>query len=155
MWYLHTTESTIFFDHIIFCAHRVQLKQDLVIASPDIFQVSLGSDAEFVLLASDGLWDYMKRFIRLAVLYIPLHTCKAAGRLLCKFREKERNTELFKFYVSAQMQLNLSGLSSNNMEMYRLSFSFLLKFSLILGTLPGNIILVIFLGLKMSWPCLC
>ncbi|KAK9204613.1 hypothetical protein WN943_014875 [Citrus x changshan-huyou] len=38
---------------------RVQLNKDLVIASPDIFQVSLGSDAEFVLLASDGLWDYM------------------------------------------------------------------------------------------------
>ncbi|XP_024948654.2 protein phosphatase 2C 57 isoform X1 [Citrus sinensis] len=43
----------------IFCVRRVQLNKDLVIASPDIFQVSLGSDAEFVLLASDGLWDYM------------------------------------------------------------------------------------------------
>ncbi|RZC91449.1 hypothetical protein C5167_027511 [Papaver somniferum] len=39
---------------------RVQFKDDLVIASPDIYNVNLGSDAEFLLLASDGLWDYMK-----------------------------------------------------------------------------------------------
>ncbi|OAY59553.1 protein phosphatase 2C 57 [Manihot esculenta] len=39
---------------------RVQFNGDLVIASPDVFQVALDSDAEFVLLASDGLWDYMK-----------------------------------------------------------------------------------------------
>lgn len=39
----------------------IQLKGDLVTASPDVFQVDLGSDAEFVVLASDGLWDYIKR----------------------------------------------------------------------------------------------
>ncbi|CAL9116294.1 unnamed protein product [Musa textilis] len=39
---------------------RVQFKGDLVTSSPDIYQVALGSDVEFVLLASDGLWDYMK-----------------------------------------------------------------------------------------------
>ncbi|XP_050252444.1 protein phosphatase 2C 57 [Quercus robur] len=38
---------------------RVQFNADLVSACPDIFQVTLGSDVEFVLLASDGLWDYM------------------------------------------------------------------------------------------------
>ncbi|RZC17988.1 Protein phosphatase 2C 57 [Glycine soja] len=38
---------------------RVQLNNDLVVAYPDIYQVALGSDAEFVVLASDGLWDYM------------------------------------------------------------------------------------------------
>ncbi|KAJ0045554.1 hypothetical protein Pint_05087 [Pistacia integerrima] len=38
---------------------RVKLNEDLVIALPDIFQIDLGSDAEFILLASDGLWDYM------------------------------------------------------------------------------------------------
>ncbi|KAH1245580.1 Protein phosphatase 2C 57 [Glycine max] len=38
---------------------RVQLNNDLVVAYPDIYQVTLGSDAEFVVLASDGLWDYM------------------------------------------------------------------------------------------------
>ncbi|WCJ28957.1 Protein phosphatase 2C 57 [Euphorbia peplus] len=38
---------------------RVRFTGDLVIASPDVMQVSLGSDAEFLLLASDGLWDYM------------------------------------------------------------------------------------------------
>ncbi|KAK7851982.1 protein phosphatase 2c 57 [Quercus suber] len=40
-------------------ASRVQFNADLVSACPDIFQVTLGSDVEFVLLASDGLWDYM------------------------------------------------------------------------------------------------
>ncbi|KAJ9680021.1 hypothetical protein PVL29_021788 [Vitis rotundifolia] len=38
---------------------RVQFTGDLVVASPDVFQVALGSDAEFLLLASDGLWDYI------------------------------------------------------------------------------------------------
>ncbi|PON72034.1 Protein phosphatase [Parasponia andersonii] len=38
---------------------RVQFSGDLVTASPDVFQVALGTDAEFVLLASDGLWDYI------------------------------------------------------------------------------------------------
>ncbi|KAJ8771327.1 hypothetical protein K2173_026504 [Erythroxylum novogranatense] len=38
---------------------RVQFNSDLLIASPDVFQVSLGSDAEFIVLASDGLWDYI------------------------------------------------------------------------------------------------
>ncbi|KGN57653.1 protein phosphatase 2C 57 isoform X2 [Cucumis sativus] len=38
---------------------RVQFNGDLVTASPEIFQVTLGSNAEFVLMASDGLWDYM------------------------------------------------------------------------------------------------
>lgn len=39
---------------------RVRFSGDLVIASPEIYQITLGSDAEFILLASDGLWDYMK-----------------------------------------------------------------------------------------------
>ncbi|XP_004502679.1 protein phosphatase 2C 57 [Cicer arietinum] len=38
---------------------RVQFNNDLVVACPDIYQVALGSDAEFIVLASDGLWDYM------------------------------------------------------------------------------------------------
>ncbi|RDX87801.1 Protein phosphatase 2C 57, partial [Mucuna pruriens] len=38
---------------------RVQLNNDLIVAYPDIYQVALGSDAEFIVLASDGLWDYM------------------------------------------------------------------------------------------------
>lgn len=45
----------------IFYFARIQFKGDLVTASPDVLQVALGSDTEFVLLASDGLWDYMKR----------------------------------------------------------------------------------------------
>ncbi|XP_017973977.1 PREDICTED: protein phosphatase 2C 57 [Theobroma cacao] len=38
---------------------RIVFNGDLVIASPDTFKVALGSDAEFILLASDGLWDYI------------------------------------------------------------------------------------------------
>ncbi|KAI4307086.1 hypothetical protein L6164_030312 [Bauhinia variegata] len=38
---------------------RVQLNSDFIVARPDIYQANLGSDAEFILLASDGLWDYM------------------------------------------------------------------------------------------------
>ncbi|XWS61352.1 hypothetical protein CRYUN_Cryun07bG0118600 [Craigia yunnanensis] len=38
---------------------QVVFNGDLVVASPDTFKVALGSDAEFVLLASDGLWDYI------------------------------------------------------------------------------------------------
>ncbi|XP_043721731.1 protein phosphatase 2C 57-like isoform X2 [Telopea speciosissima] len=49
--------------------NELRFNGDLVIASPDIHQVALGSDAEFILLATDGLWDYMKssdtvRFVR-------------------------------------------------------------------------------------------
>ncbi|KAL2249077.1 protein phosphatase 2C 57 isoform X1 [Sesamum indicum] len=40
-------------------ASRIQLKGDFVTALPDVFQVELGSDAEFIVLASDGLWDYV------------------------------------------------------------------------------------------------
>ncbi|PKA59080.1 Protein phosphatase 2C 57 [Apostasia shenzhenica] len=36
-------------------------KEDLVTSTPDIYHTHLGSDTEFILLASDGLWDYMKR----------------------------------------------------------------------------------------------
>ncbi|KAL9250236.1 phosphatase 2C 57-like protein [Drosera capensis] len=38
---------------------RVQFRGDFVIARPEVYPVALGSDAEFILLASDGLWDYM------------------------------------------------------------------------------------------------
>lgn len=39
---------------------RIRFFGDLVIATPDIYQVTLGPEAEFVLLATDGLWDYIK-----------------------------------------------------------------------------------------------
>lgn len=38
---------------------RISFKDDLVTALPEIHQVSLGPDVEFILLASDGLWDYI------------------------------------------------------------------------------------------------
>ncbi|KAH9606488.1 hypothetical protein KSS87_016432 [Heliosperma pusillum] len=40
-------------------AYVVKFNDDLVVANPDFFQIALASDAEFVLLASDGLWDYV------------------------------------------------------------------------------------------------
>ncbi|XP_031487211.1 protein phosphatase 2C 57 isoform X2 [Nymphaea colorata] len=48
---------------------RVKMNGDWVTATPDIYQVALGMDAEFLILASDGLWDYMScsdavRFVR-------------------------------------------------------------------------------------------
>ena len=42
---------------------RIQFKGDLVTAVPEVNQVDLETDVEFILLASDGLWDYMKRSV--------------------------------------------------------------------------------------------
>ncbi|KAF3484891.1 hypothetical protein F2Q69_00057500 [Brassica cretica] len=42
---------------------RIEFKGDMVVATPDIYQVPLTSDVEFIILASDGLWDYIKRFL--------------------------------------------------------------------------------------------
>ncbi|KAL6884625.1 hypothetical protein ACP4OV_010561 [Aristida adscensionis] len=39
---------------------RIHFKGDLIISSPDVSLVELGPDVEFVLLATDGLWDYVK-----------------------------------------------------------------------------------------------
>lgn len=41
----------------------MKFNEDLVVAHPDVFQVTIGADAEFLLLASDGLWDYINRFV--------------------------------------------------------------------------------------------
>ncbi|KAL8143505.1 hypothetical protein V2J09_016537 [Rumex salicifolius] len=38
---------------------RVRFNRDLVTACPDISEMTLGSDAEFVVIASDGVWDYI------------------------------------------------------------------------------------------------
>lgn len=95
-------EITKCFDSSIFCVRRVQLNKDLVIASPDIFQVSLGSDAEFVLLASDGLWDYMNRFT-----FQPLPSCHNMCSIsACKvtssfFVSSGENTESFALCFSS------------------------------------------------------
>ena len=62
---------------VLFCTHkpnfqwiqrdcftgRIQFKGDLVTTSPDIYQLDLGSDVEFIWLASDDLWDYIKRLV--------------------------------------------------------------------------------------------
>lgn len=36
---------------------RIKFKGDLIVSSPDVCLVELGPDVEFVLLATDGLWD--------------------------------------------------------------------------------------------------
>jgi protein phosphatase 1A len=41
--------------------YRIKFKGDLIISSPDVSLVELGPDVEFVLVATDGLWDYIKR----------------------------------------------------------------------------------------------
>ncbi|KAG9155477.1 hypothetical protein Leryth_009896 [Lithospermum erythrorhizon] len=43
----------------LYCT-RVQFSGDLVTSIPDVLQVTLGPEVEFVILASDGLWDYIK-----------------------------------------------------------------------------------------------
>lgn len=57
--------------HKLFVIHdfvfRLKFNGDLVVARPDIIQVVLGSDAELVLLASDGLWDYINRYFPLTI----------------------------------------------------------------------------------------
>ena len=58
-WLLFIVLTISFF----YCCGSVQFRGDLVTASPDVFQVTLGKDAEFLLLASDGLWDYMSRSV--------------------------------------------------------------------------------------------
>ncbi|KAF0917897.1 hypothetical protein E2562_021622 [Oryza meyeriana var. granulata] len=39
---------------------RIKFKGDLIISSPEVSLVELGPDVEFILLATDGLWDYIK-----------------------------------------------------------------------------------------------
>jgi protein phosphatase 1A len=51
-----------------FC--RIKFKDDLIISSPDVSLVELGPDVEFVLLATDGLWDYIKRSIQVPFIFM-------------------------------------------------------------------------------------
>lgn len=48
--------------NVILNHFRIRFTGDLVTACPDVSQVALGSDEECVILASDGLWDYINRF---------------------------------------------------------------------------------------------
>ena len=42
-----------------FSLSRVEFNGDWVTAAPDIYQTNL-KDCEFIILASDGLWDYIQ-----------------------------------------------------------------------------------------------
>ena len=46
---------------------RIKFKEDILISSPDVSLVELGPDVEFLILATDGLWDYMKRSIQVSL----------------------------------------------------------------------------------------
>ncbi|KAL5222443.1 hypothetical protein ABZP36_027156 [Zizania latifolia] len=39
---------------------RIKFKGDLIVSSPEVSLVELGPDVEFILIATDGLWDYIK-----------------------------------------------------------------------------------------------
>ncbi|RLN25069.1 putative protein phosphatase 2C 5 isoform X2 [Panicum miliaceum] len=39
---------------------RIKFTEDIIVSSPDVSLVELGPDVEFLILATDGLWDYMK-----------------------------------------------------------------------------------------------
>ncbi|PAN30485.1 hypothetical protein GQ55_5G282200 [Panicum hallii var. hallii] len=39
---------------------RIKFKEDIIVSTPDVSLVELGPDVEFLILATDGLWDYMK-----------------------------------------------------------------------------------------------
>lgn len=88
----------------------VQFNDDLVVARPDIYQVALGSDAEFIVLASDGLWDYMSRLIAFAWSSIISATL---------FGSSENNYLHNIATLAAQMQFLLWGSNYGNMETHR------------------------------------
>ena len=48
---------------------RIKFKEDILISSPDVSLVELGPDVEFLILATDGLWDYMKRYIQVSFIF--------------------------------------------------------------------------------------
>ncbi|CAL5422158.1 unnamed protein product [Camellia sinensis] len=56
---LHPTPAVCGFPTEEARCYQIKFSGDLVTVTPDIFQVPLSSDAEFILLASDGLWDYI------------------------------------------------------------------------------------------------
>ena len=104
----------------------------LVVASTDIFQAALGSDVEFVLLASDGLWDYMNRLAiplgsllkESAVVLIDFH-CLLKSRednhlaFLLLFSAHMQTLNIFAIAFSAQMQLLLLEINFDSMETFR------------------------------------
>jgi len=48
---------------------RIKFKEDIIISSADVSLVELGPDVEFLILATDGLWDYMKRYIHVSFIF--------------------------------------------------------------------------------------
>ncbi|EMS48853.1 putative protein phosphatase 2C 5 [Triticum urartu] len=52
--------TDIWFTALLVDGVLIKFKGDLIISSPDVSLVELGPDAEFVLVATDGLWDYIK-----------------------------------------------------------------------------------------------
>ncbi|CAD6238294.1 unnamed protein product [Miscanthus lutarioriparius] len=75
---------------------RIKFKDDLIISSPDVSLVELGPDVEFVLLATDGLWDYIKSSEAVAFVRDQLRqhgdvqlACEALGQKALDQRSKD------------------------------------------------------------------
>jgi serine/threonine protein phosphatase PrpC len=49
---------------------RIKFKEDIIVSTPDVSLVELGPDVEFLILATDGLWDYMKRSIQVSFIFM-------------------------------------------------------------------------------------
>uniref|UniRef100_A0A0D3EQ21 protein-serine/threonine phosphatase n=1 Tax=Oryza barthii TaxID=65489 RepID=A0A0D3EQ21_9ORYZ len=75
---------------------RINFKGDLIVSSPDVSLVELGPDVEFVLLATDGLWDYIKSSEAVALVRDQLRqhgdvqaACEALGQIALDRRSQD------------------------------------------------------------------
>nr|GMC64726.1 protein phosphatase 2C 57 [Ipomoea batatas] len=82
-------------------ASRVTFRGDLVTAFPDVSQVTLGSDAEFLVLASDGLWDYVNSSDAVNLVRNQLRehgdvqiACEALARMALDYQRSQDNVSI-------------------------------------------------------------
>jgi protein phosphatase 1A len=75
---------------------RINFKGDLIVSSPDVSLVELGPDVEFGLLATDGLWDYIKSSEAVALVRDQLRqhgdvqvACEALGQIALDRRSQD------------------------------------------------------------------
>ncbi|KAL1824021.1 hypothetical protein ACET3Z_010799 [Daucus carota] len=78
---------------------RIKFSGDLVTVCPDVFQVDLGVDTEFILLASDGLWDYINSSEAVTIVRNQLRkhgdvqmACEALGQVALDRRSQDNIT---------------------------------------------------------------
>nr|GMC62917.1 protein phosphatase 2C 57 [Ipomoea batatas] len=90
----HMTKTVLHFP-------RVTFRGDLVTAFPDVSQVTLGSDAEFLVLASDGLWDYVNSSDAVNLVRNQLRehgdvqiACEALARMALDYQRSQDNVSI-------------------------------------------------------------